>query len=69
MSKKKKTGFINDLWVIVLVDQMDWDVGHQVIAGPVDREKAFAEFDSLTDGGTKKVGPKDTVYYQLRQHS
>lgn len=68
MSKKKKTGFPKDLWVIESKDHMNWDDDSRV-AGPMPREEAQAEYDRLTDDGTKNT-PHDKSalsYYVMPQ--
>ncbi|MCL7744273.1 hypothetical protein LV476_04815 [Guyparkeria hydrothermalis] len=68
MSKKKKTGFPKDLWVIEGVDRMNWDDDFRV-AGPMPREEAHAEYDRLTENGTTKTAQDKSAlsYYVMRQ--
>ena len=68
MSKKKKTGFPDDLWVVEHKDKMNWGDDSRT-AGPMPREEAQAEYDRLTENGTKNT-PHDKLalsYYAMRQ--
>ena len=68
MSKKKKTGFPEDLWGIEGEGRMNWGDGFRV-AGPMPREEAQAEYDRLTESGTGKTAHDKSAlsYYVMRQ--
>lgn len=71
MSKKRKTGFPDDLWGVFLIDEFDWDSDIFTVAGPIDRESAHAEYEKLTAGGTRET-ERDKhafTYYVLRRIS
>lgn len=69
MSKKKKTGFPDDLWSIYFFDRFAWGSDEVLVAGPMPREEAKAEFNRLTDDHTKNTehDGKAMTYYKLRQ--
>lgn len=69
MSKKKKTGFPKDLWIIQGEDRMNWGDGGYRVAGPMPREEAQAEYDRLTENGTTKTAQDQSAlsYYVMRQ--
>lgn len=67
MSKKKKTGFLKDLWRVDYIDRMDWDESRQ--GAELSREDAERLYNELTSGGTKHTErDKHCVgYYRLVQ--
>lgn len=67
MSKKAKTGFTKDLWVVAYVDRMTPSDSFE--GEPMSREEAEAKFAKLTDNGTRKIAQDKHClgYYQLRQ--
>ena len=67
MSKKPKTGFTQDLWVVEYIDRMNRSDSFEGQAMP--RAEAEAKYAALTDNGTRKTAQDKTSmgYYQLRQ--
>lgn len=68
MSKRKKTGFPNDLWVVQYVDRMNWSDSYD--SEPMPRAEAERKLAELTDNRTKHTERgQNTFYYTLKQHS
>ena len=67
MSKKHKTAFPKDLWVVEYIDRMDRDGEH--VSESLSREAAEALYAERTSNGTRATA-KDKFamgYYVLRQ--
>ena len=69
MSKRKKTGFPDELFVVVSVDRMNPENSFE--SEPMAREMAEKEYNDLTDNGKRKT-PQDKnclQHYELRPFS
>ena len=69
MSKRKKTGFADELFVVVSVDRMNPEDGFK--SEPMAREMAEQKYNDLTDNGKRKT-PHDKnclQHYELRPFS
>lgn len=69
MSKKRKTGFPKDLWVIEYVDRMHRSGGFST--EPMSRAEAEAELARLTEQGSRATehDREALEYYQLRPYA
>ncbi len=69
MSKKRKTGFPNDLWVVEYVDRMHGSDGFST--EPMPLVEAEAELARRTDQGKHATehDKKAFGYYQLRPYA
>ncbi len=67
MSKKRKTGFPEDSWVVEYIDKMNPSDSFE--GEPMSRSEAEIKYADLTENGTQKTEQDKTCLgnYRLRQ--